>query len=44
MEGPNLGPEWLWVLILIMSFIGLIASVVWLVKLIVWLFYHLHIQ
>lgn len=40
MEAPNLGPEWFWYLLFIMGAIGFIASIVWIIKGIVWLFNH----
>jgi hypothetical protein len=43
MDSPNLGPEWLWNLVLILAAIGLILVVVELVRGIVWLFHHLKI-
>lgn len=45
MEAPNLGPGWIWYLLfIIMGAIGIIASIVWVIKGIIWLFHHIQIN
>lgn len=41
MEAPDLGPEWLWYLLIIMGFIGIVAVVIWIIKGIIWLINHI---
>ena len=40
MEAPDLGPEWFWNLLGVLAVIGIIASLVWVVKGIIWLINH----
>lgn len=40
MEAPNLGPEWFWYLLFLCGIIGVIASIVWVIKGIIWLCNH----
>jgi len=43
--GPiNLGPEWLWKLLMVLAIIGLITGIVHIVQGIIWLFNHVHIS
>jgi hypothetical protein len=40
MEAPDFGPDWFWYLLFIVALVGIIASVVWVIKAIIWLFNH----
>ena len=42
MEAPDLGPEWFCNLLMILAILGVLSSIFWIVKGIIWLFNHVH--